>query len=70
MPAASGRLTGWRNKCDEAGYEAEMQAFGFNDVWVDFKKLIRQYGAQRGGQENQGQDGTGQMGFTRVIEGM
>ncbi len=26
--------------------EAEMQAFGFNDVWVNFKKFIRQYGAQ------------------------
>ena len=25
--------------------EAEMQAFGFNDVWVNFKKFIRQYGA-------------------------
>jgi protein tyrosine/serine phosphatase len=26
--------------------ETEMQAFGFNDVWVNFKKFIRQYGAQ------------------------
>jgi len=26
--------------------EAEMQAFGFNDVWVNFKKFIRGYGAQ------------------------
>jgi protein tyrosine phosphatase (PTP) superfamily phosphohydrolase (DUF442 family) len=24
--------------------EAEMQAYGFNDVWVNFKKFIRQYG--------------------------
>ncbi|HQB39530.1 MAG TPA: tyrosine-protein phosphatase [Deltaproteobacteria bacterium] len=24
--------------------ETEMQAFGFNDVWVNFKKFIRQYG--------------------------
>src|SRR5512133_1663315 len=29
-----------------ADTEAEMQAFGFNDVWVNFKKFIRQYGAQ------------------------
>jgi len=26
--------------------EAEMQAFGFNDIWVNFKRFIRQYGAQ------------------------
>jgi protein tyrosine/serine phosphatase len=26
--------------------EAEMQNFGFNEVWVNFKKFIRQYGAQ------------------------
>ena len=26
--------------------EAEMQSFGFNDVWVNFKKFIRQYGTQ------------------------
>ena len=26
--------------------EAEMQAFGFNDIWVNFKSFIRQYGAQ------------------------
>jgi len=26
--------------------ETEMQAFGFNDVWVNFKKFIRGYGAQ------------------------
>ncbi len=25
---------------------AEMQAFGFNDVWVNFKKFIRRYGEQ------------------------
>ncbi len=29
-----------------ADAEAEMQAFGFNDMWVNFKKFIRQYGAQ------------------------
>jgi protein tyrosine phosphatase (PTP) superfamily phosphohydrolase (DUF442 family) len=29
-----------------ADAEAEMQAFGFNDVWVNFKKFIRQYGAE------------------------
>jgi len=28
-----------------ADAETEMQAFGFNDVWVNFKKFIRQYGA-------------------------
>ena len=26
--------------------ETEMQAFGFNDVWVNFKKFIRQYGTE------------------------
>jgi len=26
--------------------EAEMQAFGFNDVWVNFKKFIRSYKVQ------------------------
>lgn len=26
--------------------EAEMQAFGFNDVWVNFKQFIRHYGKQ------------------------
>lgn len=29
-----------------ADAEAEMQAFGFNDVWVNFKKFIREYGAE------------------------
>jgi protein tyrosine phosphatase (PTP) superfamily phosphohydrolase (DUF442 family) len=29
-----------------ADSETEMQAFGFNDVWVNFKKFIRGYGAQ------------------------
>ena len=29
-----------------ADAETEMQAFGFNDVWVNFKKFIRGYGAQ------------------------
>lgn len=28
-----------------ADAEAEMQTFGFNDVWVNFKKFIRGYGA-------------------------
>jgi len=29
-----------------ADAETEMQAFGFNDVWVNFKKFIRGYGVQ------------------------
>jgi len=29
-----------------ADAEAEMQAFGFNDVWINFKRFIRQYGAE------------------------
>jgi len=29
-----------------ADSESEMQAFGFNDVWVNFRKFIRGYGAQ------------------------
>jgi len=29
-----------------ADAEAEMQAFGFNDIWVNFRKFIRQYGGQ------------------------
>lgn len=29
-----------------ADAEAEMQSFGFNDIWVNFKRFIRQYGAQ------------------------
>jgi tyrosine-protein phosphatase SIW14 len=33
---------GWRL----ADAEAEMQSFGFNDVWVNFKKFIRRYGAE------------------------
>jgi protein tyrosine/serine phosphatase len=36
------KLQGWAL----ADAEAEMQAFGFNDIWVNFKKFIRQYGAQ------------------------
>ncbi len=36
------KLQGW----SLADAEAEMQAFGFNDVWVNFRKFIRQYGAQ------------------------
>ena len=30
----------------EKDAEAEMQAFGFNDVWVNFKKFIRSYKPQ------------------------
>lgn len=26
--------------------EKEMQSFGFNDIWVNFKKFIRQYGRE------------------------
>lgn len=33
---------GWRL----ADAETEMQAFGFNDVWVNFKRFIRQYGGE------------------------
>lgn len=33
---------GWRL----SDAESEMQAFGFNDVWFNFKRFIRQYGAQ------------------------
>jgi tyrosine-protein phosphatase SIW14 len=29
-----------------ADAETDMQAFGFNDVWVNFKKFIRQYGKE------------------------
>jgi protein tyrosine/serine phosphatase len=29
-----------------ADAEAEMQSFGFNDVWVNFKKFIRRYGRE------------------------
>jgi tyrosine-protein phosphatase SIW14 len=29
-----------------ADAEAEMQAFGFNNIWLNFKKFIRQYGAE------------------------
>jgi protein tyrosine phosphatase (PTP) superfamily phosphohydrolase (DUF442 family) len=29
-----------------ADAETEMQAFGFNDIWVNFKKFIRGYGAE------------------------
>jgi protein tyrosine/serine phosphatase len=32
---------GW----SQAAAETEMQAFGFNDVWVNFKKFIRHYDA-------------------------
>ena len=31
-----------------ADAETEMQAFGFNDVWVNFKKFIRGYGKELG----------------------
>jgi tyrosine-protein phosphatase SIW14 len=36
------KVEGWRL----ADAEAEMQSFGFNDVWVNFKKFIRRYGEQ------------------------
>jgi tyrosine-protein phosphatase SIW14 len=36
-------VEGWSN--DEA--EAEMQAFGFNDVWVQLKHFVRHYPAKR-----------------------
>jgi hypothetical protein len=26
--------------------ETEMQAYGFNDVWVNFRKFIRGYGVE------------------------
>lgn len=29
-----------------ADAEAEMQAFGFNNIWINFKKFIRRYGAE------------------------
>lgn len=35
-----------------ANAETEMQAFGFNDVWINFKKFIRQYGNQQRLQQN------------------
>ncbi len=36
------KVEGWRL----ADAEAEMQAFGFNDIWINFKKFIRRYGEQ------------------------
>jgi tyrosine-protein phosphatase SIW14 len=36
------KVEGW----SIAEAEAEMQAFGFNDIWVNFKWFIRRYGAQ------------------------
>ena len=36
------RVEGW----SLTAAEAEMESFGFNDVWVNFKRFIRQYGAQ------------------------
>lgn len=35
-----------------ADAEAEMQDFGFNDVWVTFKSFIRHYGAQTAGKQS------------------
>ena len=38
----------YRMKVDKwslADAETEMQAFGFNDIWVNFKKFIHQYPA-------------------------
>ncbi len=42
-------VAAYRMKVEEwrlADAEAEMQAFGFNDIWVNFKKFIRRYGEQ------------------------
>ena len=36
------KIQGW----PLADAEAEMQAFGFNNVWVNFKRFIRDYGKQ------------------------
>lgn len=36
------KVEGWSLK----DAETEMQAFGFNDVWINFKRFIRQYGAE------------------------
>jgi protein tyrosine phosphatase (PTP) superfamily phosphohydrolase (DUF442 family) len=38
------RQQGWSQK----DAETEMQAFGFNDVWVNFRKFIRRYSAELG----------------------
>lgn len=38
------RQQGW----SLADAEAEMQAFGFNDIWINFKQFIRGYGAELG----------------------
>jgi len=35
---------GW----SQAAAETEMQAFGFNDIWVGFKRFIRRYGTDLG----------------------
>jgi len=37
------KMDGWAL----AEAEAEMQDFGFNDIWVNFKKFIRAYGQQQ-----------------------
>jgi protein tyrosine/serine phosphatase len=37
------RVEGW----PLAAAEAEMEAFGFNDIWVNFKRFIRDYGTQK-----------------------
>ncbi len=42
------RVEGW----SLAAAEAEMESFGFNDIWVNFKLFIRQYGAQSQNQLN------------------
>ena len=39
------KVEGWSLK----DAETEMQAFGFNDVWINFKRFIRQYGAELAG---------------------
>lgn len=37
------KMEGW----SLADAEAEMQSFGFNDVWINFKKFIKSYGVQQ-----------------------
>jgi protein tyrosine/serine phosphatase len=42
-------VAAYRMKVDKwslAEAEKEMQAFGFNDIWINFKKFIRQYGRE------------------------
>ncbi|ACM18445.1 protein tyrosine/serine phosphatase [Geotalea daltonii FRC-32] len=42
-------VAAYRMKVDKwslAEAEKEMQAFGFNDIWINFKKFIRRYGSE------------------------